>query len=563
MGRRPRRRYHSATAVTASGSGRPGSPRGRAELARPVKPSAARSSHSPSGLVSGACQCRAAARSSASILGSGIRGQRGAGAAAADLDQASGITAMFREGALAGALDGEAGVGDHLQVAGAGLALAGQVVAEEDRVDDVQRQRLEAAQVDLAPAGQPDLGVRAGEPDHGQAAQAALRGQAPLAAQRGALERDQEVDRDRVGVEFSEREHYIYEFFVGLPHPGDQARARGQAGLLGLGHGVGAVGVVVGGADVFVVALGGVEVVVVGGGAGLVQPLGLAVGEQAQAGAYLDVGVLLPEPRDRGGDAGDVGVVRAPAAGHQADPLGARLDAGLGAADDLVRLEPGVLQHVGGRAEPLRAVEAVLGAQAALDVDQVVQLDPAAEVAQPDLEGRRHHVHQLVVAALQDVEGLGAGGQFPGEGFGGQRVQPGHGATLARSHFGPAERGSVSLMRVAILDDYQQVSLASADWSPVRSLGTIDVFAQHIARTEALVSALEPYDVVVAMRERTYFDADRLGQLPRLRLLVTTVMGNASIDLSAAAARGVTVCGTGGIGSATAELTWGLILALL
>ncbi len=118
-------------------------------------------------------------------------------------------------------------------------------------------------------------------------------------------------------------------------------------------------------------------------------------------------------------------------------------------------------------------------------------------------------------------------------------------------------------MRVAILDDYQQVSLASADWSAVRSLGRIDVFAQHIERTEALVSALEPYDVVVAMRERTYFDAARLGQLPRLRLLVTTGMGNAAIDLAACAARGVTVCGTEGVGSATVELTWGLILALL
>jgi phosphoglycerate dehydrogenase-like enzyme len=118
-------------------------------------------------------------------------------------------------------------------------------------------------------------------------------------------------------------------------------------------------------------------------------------------------------------------------------------------------------------------------------------------------------------------------------------------------------------MRVAILDDYQQVSLASADWSAVRSLGQIDVFAQHIERTEALVSALEPYDVVVAMRERTAFDAERLGQLPRLKLLVTTGMGNAAIDLAACAARGVTVCGTGGIGSATVELTWGLILALL
>ena len=118
-------------------------------------------------------------------------------------------------------------------------------------------------------------------------------------------------------------------------------------------------------------------------------------------------------------------------------------------------------------------------------------------------------------------------------------------------------------MRVAILDDYQQVSLASADWSPVRSLAEIDVFAQHIARTEALVSALEPYDVVVAMLERTYFDASRLGQLPRLRLLVTTGMSNASIDLAACAERGITVCGTAGVGSSTAELAWGLILALV
>jgi phosphoglycerate dehydrogenase-like enzyme len=118
-------------------------------------------------------------------------------------------------------------------------------------------------------------------------------------------------------------------------------------------------------------------------------------------------------------------------------------------------------------------------------------------------------------------------------------------------------------MRVAILDDYQQVSLASADWSAVRSLAEIDVFAKHIAQTEALVNALEPYDVIVAMRERTYFDAARLGRLPRLRLLVTTGMANASIDLAAAASQGVTVCGTGGSASSTAELTWGLILALV
>src|SRR5260370_40350727 len=118
-------------------------------------------------------------------------------------------------------------------------------------------------------------------------------------------------------------------------------------------------------------------------------------------------------------------------------------------------------------------------------------------------------------------------------------------------------------MRVAILDDYQEVALASADWSAVRERAEIHVFTSHIARTEALVNALEPFDVIVAMRERTPFDAERLGQFPRLRLLVTTGMANTSIDLEAAAARGVTVCGTGGGGSSTAELTGGLLLALL
>src|ERR1700690_3714059 len=117
-------------------------------------------------------------------------------------------------------------------------------------------------------------------------------------------------------------------------------------------------------------------------------------------------------------------------------------------------------------------------------------------------------------------------------------------------------------MRVAILDDYQQVALSSTDWSAVRALAGIDVFTEHIARTEALVRALEPYDVVVAMRERTFFDAPRLARLPRLKLLVTTGMTNAAIDTEAAAARGVTVCGTGGSATSTAELTWGLILAL-
>jgi phosphoglycerate dehydrogenase-like enzyme len=90
----------------------------------------------------------------------------------------------------------------------------------------------------------------------------------------------------------------------------------------------------------------------------------------------------------------------------------------------------------------------------------------------------------------------------------------------------------------------------------------VTVFTEHIADTEALVAALQPYDVIVAMRERTPFTADRLRRLPSLRLLVTTGMRNASIDLAAAREHGVTVCGTRGSATDTAELTWGLILAV-
>jgi phosphoglycerate dehydrogenase-like enzyme len=113
-------------------------------------------------------------------------------------------------------------------------------------------------------------------------------------------------------------------------------------------------------------------------------------------------------------------------------------------------------------------------------------------------------------------------------------------------------------VRIAILDDYQDVARRSADW------GALDVtaFADHVADDDALVARLEPFDAVVAMRERTPFTAARLARLPRLRLLVTTGMANASMDLDAARQAGITVCGTGSLPFATAELTWGLIIAL-
>jgi len=113
-------------------------------------------------------------------------------------------------------------------------------------------------------------------------------------------------------------------------------------------------------------------------------------------------------------------------------------------------------------------------------------------------------------------------------------------------------------MRVAVLDDYQGVALSYGDWGDL----DVEVFTDHLAGDDEVVARLGPFDVVVAMRERTPFTRARLERLENLKLLVTTGMRNASIDLEAARDRGVTVCGTGALGPPTAELAWGLILAL-
>ena len=118
------------------------------------------------------------------------------------------------------------------------------------------------------------------------------------------------------------------------------------------------------------------------------------------------------------------------------------------------------------------------------------------------------------------------------------------------------------MTRIAVLDDYQHAALAAADWSVVTRDAKVVVFDRHIPEGE-VAAALARFDIVVAMRERTRFPSALLAALPDLRLLVTTGRRNASIDLNAARAQGVTVCGTDSLSSTTAELTWALILGLL
>jgi phosphoglycerate dehydrogenase-like enzyme len=116
--------------------------------------------------------------------------------------------------------------------------------------------------------------------------------------------------------------------------------------------------------------------------------------------------------------------------------------------------------------------------------------------------------------------------------------------------------------QVAVLDDYQHVALQSADWSRLDGRAEVHVQHEHQANEADLVASLRDVDVLVAMRERTAFPRSVLDQLPQLRLLITTGPSNAAIDVEAAQANGVVVCGTGGAYPAPAELTWSLIHAL-
>jgi phosphoglycerate dehydrogenase-like enzyme len=118
-------------------------------------------------------------------------------------------------------------------------------------------------------------------------------------------------------------------------------------------------------------------------------------------------------------------------------------------------------------------------------------------------------------------------------------------------------------MRAAVLDDYQGVALSLADWGSLPKEVDVEIFRDHVADREELVSRLRPFEILVAMRERTPFPAELLECLPNLRLLVTTGMRNAAIDVSAARHLGILVCGTGGSFASTPELAWALILALV
>ena len=118
------------------------------------------------------------------------------------------------------------------------------------------------------------------------------------------------------------------------------------------------------------------------------------------------------------------------------------------------------------------------------------------------------------------------------------------------------------MLKAAILDDYQNVALSLADWSPLDKDVAITVFNTPFVSQVDAIAALQGFAIIVGMRERTPFPKAVIDALPDLKLLITTGMRNNSFDVAAANARGVTVCGTGAVGSPTTGIAFGLMLEL-
>jgi phosphoglycerate dehydrogenase-like enzyme len=117
-------------------------------------------------------------------------------------------------------------------------------------------------------------------------------------------------------------------------------------------------------------------------------------------------------------------------------------------------------------------------------------------------------------------------------------------------------------MKIAVLDDYQNVALSMADWSAVSRQADVTVFNDHIADPQELVRRLLPFDALCVMRERTPMTADLIDQLPNLKLIISTGARNASIDAAAAERRGIPVLHTGYAATPTVEMAWALILGV-
>jgi phosphoglycerate dehydrogenase-like enzyme len=117
-------------------------------------------------------------------------------------------------------------------------------------------------------------------------------------------------------------------------------------------------------------------------------------------------------------------------------------------------------------------------------------------------------------------------------------------------------------LRCAITDDYLNLSTMVADWSPLNDRIDVTVFNEPFASAAEAANALKDFEIICAMRERTPFPRALFASLPKLKLLITSGMRNAAIDMEAAKEHNVVLCGTQWGRDPTAPLTMGIILEL-
>jgi phosphoglycerate dehydrogenase-like enzyme len=117
------------------------------------------------------------------------------------------------------------------------------------------------------------------------------------------------------------------------------------------------------------------------------------------------------------------------------------------------------------------------------------------------------------------------------------------------------------MVRVAVLDDWQGIAQGATDWGPLRARAEVVFFQRAFAGEDDAAAALEGFDILFMMRERTRLPASLLARLPKLQMIVMTGGSARAIDIDACTARGIPICGTGGSGASTGELTIALLLA--
>ena len=118
------------------------------------------------------------------------------------------------------------------------------------------------------------------------------------------------------------------------------------------------------------------------------------------------------------------------------------------------------------------------------------------------------------------------------------------------------------MIKVAILDDYQNISQEFVDLKKLSKKFEIKVFHEPFKSQEEIVENLKEFEALLIMRERTKFTKEIINDLPKLKYIMTSGMRNKAIDMDAANHKKIIVCGTELSINSTAELTIALMLGL-